>query len=588
MAERFPSAWLDELFARADIVQVVSAYLPLKKDGHRYWGLCPFHNEKTASFSVNQELNLYHCFGCKAGGNVLQFLMEMERLTFAEAARMLAEQVRLPLPAMTYDPGYEQRQSQNQRLYEVNKAAAQHYHQLLWTDEGKQALSYLYGRGLDDGVIKRFGIGASSSQWRDLTDKLLADGFTLEELRLAGVTVVKEDNAFDMFRGRAIFPIINVRGQVLGFGGRAMGDAQPKYLNTADTPVFNKRMGVYAVNLLKKVRNLKRVLLVEGYMDVVALSQMGVVGVVATLGTALTAEQARAIKRYCDEVWVAYDGDSAGQHATLRALDIFEQAAIPARVLAIPDGLDPDEFIRERGRQAFDELKPLPATEYRMARVREEFDLATQEGRTEYAKRCAQLLQKVREPVELENYLQALMVQTGFTREVLIAQMGVKAPAAYEPSKKRERLTAKRELPGHRALRAEQTLLSLLAREVLPPGMVRAEDFTEDRLRAFAEEMLAGRKAGVVLNQYEDDAARTFLSEALSCADDADAKEAVTIAEDCLRSMRAERIQARIAAIMEDMRAPDAETPRDIAMKELMELTNELNRLKTRGADKKG
>ena len=403
MAGRIPSAWMDELYARTDIVSVVSAYLPLKKDGRRYWGLCPFHHEKTASFSVNPELNLYYCFGCKAGGNVVQFVMEMERLSYMDAVKLLADRIHMTLPEVRDDPDYEKRRSQRERLLNANREAARFYHELLWKPEGKRVLDYLHGRGLDDGIIRRFGLGASADQWDSLTNYLTEKGYTPEELNLAGLTVVKSESAYDMFRSRAMFPIIDQYGNVLGFGGRAMTDVKPKYLNTADTPVFNKRKGVYAINLIRKQRDLKRVLLVEGYMDVVAISQAGVVGAVATLGTALTNEQARLLKRFAPEVHLGYDGDEAGQHAIERGLEILEAEDVPAKVLYFPDGLDPDEFIRQRGLDAFQALRPMTPTAFRMQRLRLRCDLETQEGRTEYAKGCAELLRKVRDPVDVET-----------------------------------------------------------------------------------------------------------------------------------------------------------------------------------------
>ena len=369
---RFPASWLDELRSRADIVQVVSGYTPLKRNGHRYWGLCPFHNEKTASFSVDPEQQLYYCFGCKAGGSVIQFVMDIEHLDFAEAVKHLADQLHMPLPQMEDDPDYQRRRDQRDRLLAANREAARFYHQTLFTPDGQPMLDYLKRRGLSDNIIRKFGLGAAPNAWDTLTRHLLAQGYTEEELRLCGLTVVKEAEpatedrparprrAFDMFRNRAIFPIIDQYGNVLAFGGRTLGDGQPKYLNTSDTPVFNKRQGVYAANLLRKERHLERVILVEGYMDVVSLTQYGVTGVCATLGTALTSEQARLLKRFAPRVYLSYDGDSAGQHATLRGLDILEAEGIPARVLDFPDGLDPDEFIRRDGLQGFEQL-PAPS-----------------------------------------------------------------------------------------------------------------------------------------------------------------------------------------------------------------------------------
>ena len=587
MAGRLPSAWLDELYARTDIVSVVSAYLPLKKDGRRYWGLCPFHNEKTPSFSVNSELNLYYCFGCKAGGNVVQFVMEMERVSYLEAVKLLADKIHLTMPELREDPDYERRRSQQERLYAANREAARFYHDQLWKPEGKAVLDYLHGRGLDDGIIRRFGLGAAVDQWDHLTAHLEELGYTREELALAGLTVVKGDNAFDMFRARAIFPIIDQQNRVLGFGGRAMGDAKPKYLNTSDTPIFNKRKGVYAINLIRKIRDLKRVILVEGYMDVVAITQAGVVGAVATLGTALTNEQARLLKRYAPEIHLAYDGDEAGQHAIERALDIFDAEGVPAKVLYFPDGLDPDEFIRQRGVEAFDRLRPMTGTSFRMQRLRLQHDLETQDGRTAYAKACADLLKSVRDPVDLENYLEALSVQTGFSRDVLVAQIGVSAPkrpenAAYSPSPRREYLSAKRLHPAE-TYRTEQTLLALLSTGKLPEGMVKAEDFQDEDLRALAKGLIGGLPPAELMAEAENDGIRQAAGEAFSMLTDSEKENAAQIAQDCLRNLRIQHTQQEMNALTALMRTAETKEQRDEALKQLTVISKELARLKQQG-----
>ena len=578
MAGRFPAAWMDELYSRADIVQVVSAYVPLKKIGSRYWGLCPFHHEKTPSFSVNAEQNLYYCFGCKAGGNVVQFVQEMERLSFREAVEYLAHQMHMPIPEMREDPEYEQRRSQRERLLAANREAARWYHAQLWLPENERLLEYLHQRGLDDGTIRKFGLGAAPDQWDALTRALEKQGYTQEELRLAGLTVVKEETRFDMFRNRAIFPIIDAQGQVLGFGGRAMGSAQPKYLNTSDTPVFNKRKGVYAANLLKKQRALKRVILVEGYMDVVALVQHGINGVVATLGTALTNEQARLLKRYAPEIWVSYDGDSAGQHAIMRALDIFEQEGIPARVLFFPDNLDPDEFIRQRGLEAFEQLRPLRAAEYLLQRAREDVDLSDNEGRIEYAKRCAQILKKVREPVELESYLQQLTVQTGFSRDVLVMQMGISLPAA--PQKAERRATAPHR-PTEKSEQSmpERTLIALIASGFMPENAVRAEDFSDIQLKKIAESLLRGESPAAILSACETEQEKEAVNEAFATDVKITAENAATITEDCLRTLRIQRLQSRIDELRSGLDTLPAED-KAAALKELMALSSEQARIR--------
>lgn len=579
MAGRFPTAWMDDFYSRVDIVQVVSAYVPLKKNGSRYWGLCPFHHEKTPSFSVNGEQNLYYCFGCKAGGNVVQFVEEMEHLTYREAVEYLAKQIHMPIPETQEDPDYERRRSQRERLLGANKAAARWYHAQLWLPENQRILDYLHKRGLDDGTIRKFGLGAAPEEWDALTRALEQQGYTQDELRLAGLTVVKQETRFDMFRSRAIFPIIDAQGQVLGFGGRAMGDAQPKYLNTSDTPVFNKRKGVYAANLLRKQRDLKRVILVEGYMDVVALIQHGVNGVVATLGTALTNEQARLLKRYAPEIWVSYDGDSAGQHAIMRALEIFEQEDIRARVLFFPDNLDPDEFIRQRGLDAFEHLRPLKAAEYRMQRAKEDLDLSDDDQRIEYAKRCAQILSKVREPVELETYLQTLAVQTGFSKDVLRQQMGLSIAEANNAKPPRERIIRRRAGDAPAASMPEKTLIALLVSGLMPKDAVRDTDFDDPQLHMLAQKLLAGSSPAAILAECETEQQRVAYSETFALNAEITQDNAAAVAEDCLRTIRQARLQRQIDDIRAQLDTCGSAEKADM-LKELLTLSNELARLK--------
>ena len=596
MASRFPAAWLDELRARADIVQIVSGYVPLKKNGHRYWGLCPFHGEKTASFSVDAEQQLYYCFGCKAGGSVIQFIMEIERLDFPEAVRFLADQLHMPLPQMENDPDWQRKRDQRDRLLSANREAARIFHQTLYTKEGEASLNYLKKRGLTDNVIRKFGLGAAPEKWDFLTQQLLQKGFTLEELRQVGLTVVKDEEtlpdgtkrpkrAFDMFRNRAIFPIIDQYGNVLGFGGRILGEGQPKYLNTSDTPVFNKRLGVYAANLLRKERHLERVVLVEGYMDVVSLNQFGVTGVCATLGTALTNEQARLLKRFAPKVYLSYDGDSAGQHAILRGLDILEAEGIPARVLDFPDGLDPDEFIRRDGLEGFEKLPALSPATYRMRRLKDQYDLSTQEGRTEYAKACAQILKGL-EPVELENHLQQLMVQTGFSREVLMAQIGQTVPRVNEAVQKPAAAAAVRRTPAADStddeLRAQEMLISLLGTRRLPSDIISEQDFDDPLLKSLYTRLKAGDSPAALVDAFQDrEDIRARVGRLLLTPPSEDTDQLIRMAEDCLSSLRRKRIERQIKTIMQNVNSMTGEEKRE-AMMQVQQLSAQLNQLKAR------
>ena len=381
-----------------------------------------------------------------------------------------------------------------------------------------------------------------------------------------------------MFRNRAIFPIIDQYGNVLAFGGRALGDQQPKYLNTSDTPVFNKRLGVYAANLLRKERQLARVVLVEGYMDVVSLSQFGVKGVCATLGTALTNEQARLLKKFAPKVYLAYDGDSAGQHAILRGLDILKAEGIPARVLDFPDGLDPDEFIRRDGLEGFEKLPAVTPETYRMRRLRDEYDLASQEGRTEYARACANILRDL-EPVELEGHLQELMVQTGFTRDVLVAQIGVKAPQAPAAQPEKRPRSARRAAAVSEDARAQEQLIALFAIGHVPTDIASAEDFADPLMRALYEDLKGGASPASLVESQQEEAARERVSQALMMQLGEDTNENISMARDCLNRLRIIRCQDRLNSLMHDINALQGDD-KAAAMREVQRLNAELQRLK--------
>ncbi len=580
MASRFPPAWVEELRTRSDIVQVISAYLPLKKSGSKYWGLCPFHGEKTASFSVDGERQLFYCFGCKAGGDVFRFMMDMEKCSFHEAAQRLADRAGIPMPEMENSEEYERERTLRDRLLTANRLAARFYHETLFRPEGQNALAYLTGRGLSDSVIRRFGIGAAPDGWSVLTDYLTGLGYSLRELSLAGLTVVRESDssgrrAFDMFRNRAIFPIIDSHGSVLAFGGRSLDGRQPKYLNTADTPVFNKRKNIYAANLLQKQRRLEHVILVEGYMDVVSLSQFGVDGVCATLGTSLTGEQARLIHRFAPTVYLGYDGDAAGQHAILRGLDILAQEGIPARVLDFPDGLDPDEFIRRDGPEGFRSLPTLSPASYRLRRMKDSLDLSTEEGRIAYAREATAVLVPL-DPVERETCLKEISVRTGFSRDVLLEQL--RRSAAVSPSEPvpvpAGRKAARPSLePGREDLAAQELLLSLLASGQLPAGLAEEEDFEEDELKWIYRCLLSGNSVGDIIQKAPDDASRSRYTRILMAPDSQSTDQMIAMARDCVARIRRIRSERRMKEISSLLANSLSEAERQALLQEAMKLS---------------
>ena len=556
---RFSDAFLDELRSRTNLEEIVSEYVPLKQKGRRFWGCCPFHNEKTPSFSVDSENQLYYCFGCHKGGTALNFVMEMERMEFVDAVKHLAERAHMALP----EPSAQEKNAlistqERERIYEANVIAARYFHSVLWTDEGAEMLNYLYKRGLTDSDIRKFGLGAAPRGWDSLIAHLGTHGFEPELLKLAGLAVQKDGKYYDMFRGRVIFPIINAQGRVLGFGGRAMGDAQPKYLNTPDTPVFNKRLGLYGLNFVRKERDVGRLVLVEGYMDTVSLRKNGVRGVVATLGTALTPEQAKLIKRYAPEVWISYDGDSAGQKAALRALDILDSAeGLKSRVINYPDGQDPDDFVKAHGIAGFERLPRHEATEYRMLRARDGLELSTQEGMTQYAMKCCAILKNVRDPIVRENYLRQLVNQTGYDRNTLLEQIGV-MPQPAERSLDARRRPINQERASDVVL-AERVLLTLFAQGLIPAEMIHAEDFDRVEIQNAARWLISGKNAASYIETIREEDERNVVMRALNYAPLPQQHEDIMqLAESSLKTIRQSRLRARMLAIEEEIKTADS------------------------------
>ena len=554
MSGRLSDAWLEELRSRTSLEEVVSEYVPLKQKGRRYWGCCPFHNEKTPSFSVDTESQLYYCFGCHKGGTVIQFVMDMERMEFMDAVRYLADRAHMEVPQLTPRQGAPAAsRDERERMYEANRDAARFFYDTLWSGEGAEALNYLYGRGLNDSDIRRFGLGASPKGRDALTAHLNGKGYDSPLLVKAGLCVYKDGRHIDMFRGRVMFPIINAQGRVLGFGGRAMGDAQPKYLNTAETPVFNKRMGLYALNFAAKERSVGRLVLVEGYMDTVSLRKHGVQGVVATLGTALTQEQARLMKRYAPEVWISYDGDAAGQKAALRALDIFDEQDIPARVIDYPEGMDPDDFVKARGLSGFEALPKYDSTTYRMLRARDGLELSTQDGMTQYALRCCAILRRVKSPIEMENHLRRLVNETGYDREILLRQIGTMPEAAPARQPVRRLRPADAQSPSG-VEKAEQELISMLAAGLIPAQLLSGADFEDATRRSLAEWLIGGKTARAYIDAITDDATREQAMRALNFSPlPEDREKALEVARDDLFTIRRRKEEQRTDAFKQQV-----------------------------------
>lgn len=412
----FPEAFLEELAEKNPIEDVVGQFVNLTRRGSNLFGLCPFHNEKTASFSVAPEKGIYYCFGCHKGGGVVNFIMEIEGLDYPDAVRYLAKRAGLEVPED------ERQQTSNyrrkERLWQLCRDAARYYHQCLKSPEGKEALGYLLGRGLSADTVVRFGLGFAPNSWDSLKKAMEAKGYTQQELQEAGLvrtrqkerqrpdgTVETTVSCYDWFRNRVMFPIIDVRGNVIGFGGRVMGDSEPKYLNSPESTIFNKRKNLFALNVAKKTK-MEMLVLTEGYMDTITMHQYGFDCAVASLGTSLTQEQAGMLNKYTKQMVLCYDGDQAGQNAAKRAIGILEKTGISVKVLRMQGAKDPDEFLRKYGAERFRKLLNDSADQavYQLENIRRKHDVASDEGKVEYLQEAAAFIATLSSAVEREVY----------------------------------------------------------------------------------------------------------------------------------------------------------------------------------------
>lgn len=395
---------LDEIRDRADIVDLIGEYVDLKKSGSNYMGLCPFHSEKTPSFSVSPSKSIFKCFGCGVGGDVITFIMKRENLTFPEAVEFLAEKYSVRLEEYK-DVNKEARDKKN-RLYEINREAAMHF--LKNFQESKKAQLYLSNRMLSPKTIRSYGIGYSKDSWTDLYDHLTGLGYSEDELlELNLISKSKKGNYIDRFRDRVMFPIINRNNKVIGFGARAFGDAKPKYLNSRETPIFHKGSNVFNMNIISKESSRERIILVEGYMDVISLYNSGINYSVASLGTSLTVDQAEIIKKMAKDIYICYDSDDAGINATSRAIDIFLQAAVKPKIIELDEGLDPDDFIKKYGIEAFDnKIKSAKSyIDFKIRKLREKFNLEDSQGLSNFTIEAAKIFSSIKNPIERDIFV---------------------------------------------------------------------------------------------------------------------------------------------------------------------------------------
>lgn len=417
-----PESFIEQLKTYSDIEQVISSYVNLKRNGRHLKGLCPFHSEKTPSFMVYPESQSFYCFGCGAGGDVVTFIKRTESLEYIEALRFLAQRAGLALPEDAKDDGTALLRT---KILEMNREAARFYFAQLTTGNEKTALTYLRNRGLEDKTIKRFGLGYAPDTWGTLKDHLLAKGYTLDQMHKAAlIGKSKNDSYYDVFRGRIMFPIIDLRGNVIAFGGRIMGEGGPKYLNSGDTLVFKKSKNLFAMNRAKATKQ-EQLLLVEGYMDVISVHQAGFDNAIATLGTALTPEQARLIAQYTAQVVIAYDADEAGQNATKRAIKIFDEIGIKVRVLAIPDAKDPDEYIKKFGAGRFKLLidGSANAMDFEIQKLMNKHDTTIADGKVNFLKDFCYLMAEVTNGIQRDVYIGKIATDLSVSKDAIIEQV---------------------------------------------------------------------------------------------------------------------------------------------------------------------
>lgn len=513
----FSEELIEEIRQRNDIVDVISGYVKLQKKGSSYFGLCPFHNEKSPSFSVSRQKQMYYCFGCGAGGNVITFIMEYENYTFAEAVRLLAERAGVDIPEVEYSKEAKERADLKATLLEINKLAAKYFYAQLKTEHGKHAHTYLTRRGLSEETITAFGLGYSNKYSDDLYKYLKTKGYSDELLVKAGLISASEKGVYDKFWNRVMFPIMDANNRVIGFGGRVMGEGEPKYLNSPETEVFDKSRNLYGLNRARTSRK-SYFLICEGYMDVIALHQAGFTNAVASLGTAFTPGHASLIKRYVNEVYLTFDSDGAGTKAALRALPILKEAGITARIIRMDPYKDPDEFIKNLGAEAFEERinKARNGFLFSLEVLERDYDMTSPEGKTSFFNEAAKRLTEFEEEIERNNYIEAVAEKYHISIESLrklVAKTAIKVGQAT-PATKPKQTTGKERGKEDGNLQSQKILLTwLIENEQIFKQIkkyISPQDFTKELYQTVAELLYEQYEEGnlvpaKVMNHFTDE-----------------------------------------------------------------------------------
>ena len=557
----FPPSFIDELVARNPIEEVVGQYVSLKRSGSNLFGLCPFHGEKTASFSVAPDKGIYYCFGCHKGGGAVNFMMEVEGLSYPDAVRALAKRAGMEVPE---DEQYQSRYRAQERLWALMKEAGRFFHAQLYAPEGAECLAYAQNRGLSKSIMTRFGVGFAPNSWNSLVDAMRKKGYTDQELRDADLVGEKNGRIYDRFRNRLMFPIIDIRGNVIGFGGRVLDDSKPKYLNTSETLIFNKRKNLFGLNFAKKSK-LGYIILVEGNVDVITLHQYGFDNAVASLGTSLTEEHAALLSRYTEQVVLTYDGDEAGQRAAKRAIPMLEKVGIQVKVLKMRDAKDPDEFLHKFGADAFKVLLEGSSNrvEYQLNAIRAKYDLKVDEQRIQFIHETAELICTLGSAVQREVYGNRVAEAASVSYEAMKLEVNKAFKRRMAKERKRQEkidLAPVQALqPKSRTIRydnmksamAEEAVLAMVLRE--PALLAQAREL---KAAAFSSPLL-GKVFGQLMQRHD-----AGLEVSLGVLEDITTEEMSHVAgilqrqqgpvnetalADCVRIIRAEHKKASVA-----------------------------------------
>ncbi|MDE6845349.1 MAG: DNA primase [Lachnospiraceae bacterium] len=522
----YPEELIEEIRMKNDIVNVISGYVRMQKKGSSYFGLCPFHNEKSPSFSVSPAKQMYYCFGCGAGGNVITFVMEYENATFQEAVKMLADRAGVNLPEMEYTEETRQRESKRTRLLEVNKEAAKYYYYMLRTPRGKTGYQYLSGRQLSEETMKKFGLGYADGAGSDLTAYLKSKGYSDELINESGLIAFDEKRGMhDKFWNRVMFPIQDSNHRVIGFGGRVMGDAKPKYLNSPETMIFDKSRNLYGLNFARTSRK-GNIILCEGYMDVIAMHQAGFTQAVASLGTAFTMGQAGLLKRYTEDVLLAYDSDGAGVNAALRAIGILRQSGLRGRVIDMQPYKDPDEFMKNMGADAFQERIDQAQNSFffELKILERDYRMEDPESKTAFHREIAKKLCGFEEEVERENYIESVAQKynIGFENLRKLVSSYAARTGLVQPVERPKSTVAKKNTPEENVKKSQRLLLTWITEEpdVYPKvkPYITAQDFTEELYRQVADKLFADLERGqynpaAIISAFEEEEKQRAVAE---------------------------------------------------------------------------